>query len=110
MGKNKDSLTDWLGTKMTRFYIFIMCVVFPAFYTNKMFSLTYDKKYFFLFFTFVYACFLTPVFGKKLWEFKKEKQWLQKKDSIFAVVLLCAVLVSTVFALDQKEAFWEMCS
>lgn len=110
MGKNKDSLTDWLGTKMTRFYIFIMCVVFPAFYTNKMFSLTYDKKYFFLFFTFVYACFLTPVFGKKLWEFKKEKQWFQKKDSIFAVVLLCAVLVSTVFALDQKEAFWEMCS
>lgn len=110
MEKEKDSLANWLGKQMTGFYILVMCVFFPAFYTNKMFSLTRDKKYFFLSTTFVYFILLIPAVGKILCEFRKEKFCIRKTDTAFAVILLLAVVVSTVFAIDRKEAFWEMCS
>ena len=40
MKKEIDNLADWLGQQVTSFYILVMCVFFPVFYTNKMFSLT----------------------------------------------------------------------
>lgn len=110
MEKERDSLADWLGRQVTGFYILVICVIFPAFYTNKMFSLTRDKKYFFLSTTFVYACLLIPAIGKKVWKIGKEKICIRKVDTVFAVILLFAVVVSTVFAIDTREAFWEMCS
>ena len=110
MKKEIDNLADWLGQQVTSFYILVMCVFFPVFYTNKMFSLTWDKKHFFLFFTFIYTCFLFPVFGKKIWDSRKEKLCIKKVDIIFALILLLSVFLSTVLALDRKEAFWEMCS
>ncbi len=110
MKKEIDNLADWLGQQVTSFYILVMCVFFPVFYTNKMFSLTWDKKHFFLFFTFIYTCFLFPVFGKKIWDSRKEKLCIKKVDIIFALILLLSVFLSTLLALDRKEAFWEMCS
>lgn len=108
MEKERDSLADWLGRQVTGFYIVVMCVIFPVFYTNKMFSLTRDKKYFFLSTTFVYACLLIPAIGKRVCEMRKEKLCIPKADTVFAVILFLAVMVSTVFAIDTREAFWEM--
>ncbi|MCM1224627.1 MAG: O-antigen ligase family protein [Lachnospiraceae bacterium] len=109
MEKERDSLADWLGQQVTCFYIVVMCVVFPVIYTNKMFSLTKDKKYFFLTTTFVYVCLLIPAAMKRLCEFRKEKNSI-RKDTVFAGILFLAIVVSTAFAIDTREAFWEMSS
>ena len=37
MEKERDSLADWLGRQVTGFYIVVMGVIFPVFFTNKFF-------------------------------------------------------------------------
>lgn len=83
MKKEIDNLADWLGQQVTSFYILVMCVFFPVFYTNKMFSLTWDKKhFFFIFYIYLYMFFISG-FWKENLGFPKGKIVHQKSGYYF---------------------------
>lgn len=101
--KAKVNEWEWIGNKLTQIYIVLMLVVFPLFFTNKLFNLTNDKKYFFLFLTIAYMCILLP----GMIDFKAIKwSW----ETIFFVALLVGILLSVCFAEDSNKAFFYMTS
>lgn len=110
MKNSQNSVTAWLGETGSYIYLFTMLIGFPLFYTNKMFNLYSDKKNFFLFFTFFYTCAVFPSFIKTSYHWCKKRSLSLKPDMVFASVLLLAVLISTIFALDTKKSFFEMSS
>ena len=57
MGEQKEGIAEWLGKRGTYFYVLIMLVIFPLFYTDGLFNLCSDKEDLFLFATlYMSAC------------------------------------------------------
>ena len=106
MGEKKEGIIGWLGEKGTYFYILIMLVVFPLFYTNGLFNLCKDKEDLFLFVTFIYVCILVPVFIKWVYNLRKERTKCIRADVVFGVILLLALFMSTIFAIDSRKSFF----
>lgn len=106
MGGKKEGIIGWLGEKGTYFYVLIMLVVFPLFYTNGLFNLCKDKEDLFLFVTFIYVCILVPVVIKWVYNLRKERTKCIRADVIFGVILLLALFISTIFAIDSRKSFF----
>lgn len=110
MEKLKNIMPKWLETRATQIYIFSMLVLFPLFNTDKMFHLYLDKRNFFLFFSIIYLCVLFPAALIALYDWGNDMFAPKKPDTIFALVLLSALAISTIFALNTKRTFLGMSS
>lgn len=110
MEKAKKIIPGWLGIRATQLYIFAMLVIFPFFFTEKMFNLHLDKRDFFLFFSIAYICTILPSFLIALYDWGNNMYAPNKPDIIFALILLSAFIISTIFALNTKKSFFEMSS
>ncbi len=112
MKETKEGVVEWIGRKGTYLYIIIMLVIFPVYYTDGVFNLRTDKKNFFLFVTCLYLCIMFPMFIKSIIDWNKEqgRKWIRFKqvDIIFFIILLLALTISTIFALDSYKSFFEM--
>ena len=114
MNKTKDSIMGWLSVNGTYLYILIMLIAFPLFNTQKMFDLDADKTNFFLNITILYACIILFAAFKAVLGWRQElpslKAAFEKPDIIFAAILLTAIILSTIFALDIKKSFFGLVS
>ncbi len=106
----KKIIPKWLETKATQIFIFSMLMIFPFFYTDKMFHLYLDKRNFFLVFSVIYICTLLPAFLSALYDWGNDMYIQKRPDIIFALILLSALAISTVFALSPRRTFFEMTS
>lgn len=108
--KTKKIIPAWLGLRATQLYIFAMLVIFPFFFTEKMFNLHLDKRDFFLFFSIVYMFAILPSALTALYDWGNSMYAPKKPDIIFALILLASFVISTIFALNTKKSFFEMSS
>ena len=106
MGEQKEGIAEWLGKRGTYFYVLIMLVIFPLFYTDGLFNLCSDKEDLFLFATLIYVCVLIPVFIKQVYNLRKERAKCKGMDIVFGVILLSALFLSTIFAIDSRQSFF----
>lgn len=99
------SIPDMLGTGGTYIYLTAMMIVYPVFYRENLLNLITDKKIFFLVFSFIYLFCLLP--AAVVWMIKFFTAGEKKKlrpDTLSAIVLLAAVGISAINAVDRKEA------
>lgn len=109
MEKLKALIPAWLGTIATQVYIFSMLVIFPLFYTDGMFRLHLDKRDFLLSFSAVYLCILFPLVMIALYDWGNNMYAPRKPDTIFALILLPALAISTFFTIMiPRRTFFEM--
>lgn len=109
MDDTQNSVAEWLGEKGTSFYLLMMMTVFPLFYSNKMFHLVSDKENIFLRLTFIYICITIPAIVKIVYNWWKSgcTLKLKKTDTVFGIILLLAVITSTIFAIDRRISFFQ---
>lgn len=102
--------SECLETRATQIYLLSMLLFFPFFFTNKMFNLHLDKRNFFLFASAIYLCVLFPAAldALRVWMGRMYKP--KKPDTVFALILLLALAISTVFALNPRRTFFGMTS
>lgn len=108
MDKSTNKLIDWVSVNGTTLYILIMLVVFPIFNTQKLFNLDNDKNNFFLVATITYACIMLLAVVKAI------LNWLSQDNlflppfkvtpATFALLLLLAIILSTVFSLNIRKS------
>lgn len=110
MEKLRKLAPKWLNPAATYIYIFSMLVPFPLFFTDGMFHLYLDKRNFFLFFSIAYICVMLPVALVALYDWGNNMSAPKKPDMIFALILMSAFVISTVFASNFDETFFEMSS
>lgn len=110
MEKTKKLLPGWLMGISTQIYIFFMLVIFPLFFTDGMFNLYLDKRNFFLFCSIAYICVILPAAMVGLYDWGNKMSAPRKPDMIFFLILMSALIISTVFALDFSRTFFEMSS
>lgn len=108
--KCKTLMPKSLETGAAQIYLISMLLVFPFFFTDKMFHLYLDKRNFFLLLSAVYICLISPAALNALHVWCKNKRVPEKPDTIFALVLLSALAISTVFALNPRRTFFGMSS
>lgn len=108
--KLKKHMPKWLAEKMTQVFIASMLMIFPFFFTDGMFNLYLDKRNCFLLFSIVYLCILLPAALAALYDWGNDMYAPKKPDIIFALILLAALVLSTVFALNPRRTFFEMTS
>lgn len=114
MDKSTNKIIDWVSKTGTSLYILIMLVIFPAFNTQKLFSLDKDKTGFFLVATITYACIMILAVVKAV------SNWLRQDDfflpafkitpATFALLLLLAVILSTIFSLNIRKSLFGLVS
>lgn len=110
MEQLKKVMPKWLTTKITYIYFIFMLVIFPFVFTNGMFRLHLDKRDAFLVFSAVYLCMLFPSVLVALYDWGNDMYAPKKPDIIFALILLSALIVSTIFALNPRRALFEVSS
>ncbi len=110
IGKIRKLAPDWLMTAAAYIYIFSMLVIFPLFFTDGMFNLFLDKRNFFLFFSIAYICVMLPAALAALYDWGNNMYAPKSPDMIFALILMSAFVISTVFASDFNETFFQMSS
>lgn len=110
MKKIKKNAPEQLNITSTQMYIFSMLVIFPLFYTDGMFHLFLDKRNFFLFFSIVYICAILPTALSALYDWWKSPNILKNLDMLFALILMSALVISTVFSLNTYNTFFKMTS
>lgn len=106
----KKLMPKWLETRATQIYIFLMLMVFPFFFTDGMFHLYLDKRNLFLLFSILYLCVLFPSALSALYDWGNDIHAPKKPDIIFVLILLLALAISTIFALNPRRTFFEMTS
>lgn len=114
MDKSTNKIIDWVSKTGTTLYILIMLAVFPVFNTQKLFSLDSDKTNFFLVATITYACIMILAVVKAV------SNWLKQDDlflptfkvtpAAFALLLLLAVILSTIFSLNIRKSLFGLVS
>lgn len=110
MEKMRKLTPKWLTSAATYIYIFSMLVIFPLFFTDGMFNLYLDKRNFFLFFSIAYICILLPTALVALYDWGNQMYAPKKTDMIFALILMSAFIISTIFASNFNQTFFEMTS
>ncbi|EOS68491.1 hypothetical protein C817_05893, partial [Dorea sp. 5-2] len=110
MEKMRKLTPRWLVSASTYIYIFSMLVIFPLFFTDGMFNLYLDKRNFFLFFSIAYICILLPTALVALYDWGNQMYAPKKPDMIFALILMSAFIISTIFASNFNQTFFEMTS
>lgn len=108
--KTETDMLQWLGEKAACTYVFLMLAIFPSFYTDRLFNLHMDKMYFFLCISALFFCAMVPLAVKTVrrwWDAAKIPA-LKKPDTVFALILLAAVIFSTILALDSSRSFLRM--
>lgn len=108
--KVRKLIPEWLGSAATNTYILFMLVLFPVFFTDGMFHLFLDKRNFFLLFSIIYICILLPTALVALYNWGNDMYAPKKLDMIFALILMAALVISTIFARSFDETFFEMTS
>lgn len=109
MRKEKEDkrVLDILGEGATYAYLIIMLGIFPMFYRGTLLNISSIKRNFFVTITCLYLCFIIiPFIGEGVHCVKLRRRIRGSVCDVFALVLIIAVLASTVFALDKSEAFW----
>lgn len=106
----KKLMPKWLEARATQIYISLMLMVFPFFFTDGMFHLYLDKRNLFLLFSILYLCILFPSALSALYDWGNDMHAPKKPDMIFALILLSALAISTIFALNPRRTFFEMTS
>lgn len=110
IGNIKKITPKWPIAIATQIYVFCMLVIFPLFYTDKMFHLYLDKRNFFLIFSIIYLCVIFPIFLIDLYNWGNDIRTPKRMNTIFILILLSALIVSTIFALNARNSFFEMSS
>lgn len=99
--------TEKVGKTVTQLYIVLMFVVFPMFYTDKLFHITDDKKQFFLYITMIYAGILAILAVCNLRkDAKKDRQAKWQRENSFCAMFILGILLSTCAALEKREAVY----
>lgn len=105
--EEKKYIADIFENNITLIYMIVMFLVFPGFYTDKLFQIAEDKKNFFLFFTVLYLAVLVILMVYKTITNRIKRQFAKGTiEKIFCMILLAAICLSTYFALDRKEAIY----
>lgn len=110
MEKIKKLMPTWLETKATHVYIFSMLMIFPFFFIDNLFNLYLDKRNFFLLFSVLYMCALLPATLSALYDWGNDMYAPKNPDIIFTIILLAALAISTIFALNPRRTFFGMTS
>ncbi|MCI9380426.1 MAG: hypothetical protein HFG88_05190 [Dorea sp.] len=114
MDKSTNKIIDWVSINGTSLYILIMLVVFPVFNTNKFFNLDDDKTNFFLVATITYACFMLLAVVKAILNWLKQDNLFlppfKFTPATFALLLLLAVILSTIFSLNIRKSLFGVVS
>ena len=110
MENKKKRLAEWLAEKGTYIYLLAMLLLFALFHTDKMFNVVNDKWMIFQFFTLLYALALIPVVGSDVCNHVKNrpKLGLRDLDQLFALVLILAIILSTVLSGEGKRIFFTL--
>lgn len=108
--KIKKHIPKWLEMRTTQIYLLSMLIIFPFFSTDKMFHLYLDKRNFFLFFSAIYLGILFPAALAALYDWGNNMSAPKKSDTIFTLILLSALIISTVFAVNPRRTFFGMTS
>lgn len=103
-------IPKWLMSRITQLYIFSMLMIFPFFYTDKMFHLFLDKRNFFLVASILYICTIFPAAMLALYDWGNDMHAPKNPDIIFALILVSAFIISTVFSLNPEKTIFEMTS
>ena len=105
----KNFMPKWLGYRVTQAYLFFMLVIFPFYYTDGMFRLHLDKRDFLLSFAGIYAFALFPLALIALYDWGNDTHAPKKPDTIFPLILLSVLAISTVFTIiTPRRAFFEV--
>ena len=110
MEKMRKLNPKWLGPTATYIYILFMLVIFPLFFTDGMFHLYLDKRNFFLFFSIAYICIMLLSVLISLYNWGNNMYTPKKSDIIFALILMSALIISTIFSSNFYETFFKMSS
>ena len=110
MDKLRSWIPDWFTPTVTLLYLCSMLIIFPYFNTEKMFHLFLDKRDYFLVTSIVYLCVMLPRILIALYDWGNDMYAPKKPDIIFALVLLAAFAISTVYSRDIRMTFFEMTS
>ena len=110
MDNLKSFIPNWLAPTATYLYLLSMLLIFPLFNTEKMFHLYLDKRNFFLVSSIVYLCCILPQILIALYDWGNDMTMPKKPDIIFALVLLAALTISTLFSRNVTSTFFEMSS
>lgn len=108
--KLKKFMPKWLEIRTTQIFIVSMLMIFPFFFTDGMFHLYLDKRNCFLLFSMIFLCILFPAALIALYDWGNDMYAPKKPDMIFALILLSALMISTVFALNPRRTFFGMTS
>ena len=105
MDKLRSWIPDWFTPTVTLLYLCSMLIIFPYFNTEKMFHLFLDKRDYFLVTSIVYLCVMLPRILIALYDWGNDMYAPKKPDIIFALVLLAAFAISTVYSRDIRTSF-----
>lgn len=105
--KNKKSVMDRIGEMSSYIYLTIMFCVYPGFYTDGLFRIADDKKYFFLFFTAIYTGILIIIIISKIivQGIKKSRSYWQT-ENMFSFGLFLSIIFSACFSLNKRESIY----
>lgn len=114
MDKSTNKIIDWVSINGTCLYILIMLVIFPVFNTQKLFNLDNDKTNFFLVATITYACIMLLAVVKTVLNWLKQDGLFLPPFKItpaaFALLLVLAVILSTIFSLNIHKSLFGVVS